>query len=352
MPLYQLAADAIEPVVTTTFAAAGLRERQHLQALLRQRIDVIAPDTLVIAEEFGEWTDGRRRIDLLGIDRLGNLVVIELKRTEDGGHMELQAIRYAAMVAAMTFDRAVDIFQQFLESQGADADARSGLLDFLGWDEPDEEHFAQDVRIVLASAEFSRELTTSVLWLNEHGLDIRCVRMRPFEHAGQVLIDIQPIIPLPEVEDYQVRVRDKARLEQAARATGRDFTRFDVVVGGETFSNLPKRRAVHRVIKSLCDNGVSPQRIEAVLPWKTDLFRHFPGTLDSASVREQLLEQLRSEGRKEETGRHFIDDDELIHWGEQTSALTKMWGTRTAEAIGILLQEYPDRGVSCAEQPR
>jgi len=33
-------------------------------------------------------------------------VVIELKRTNDGGHMELQAIRYASMVSAMTFERA------------------------------------------------------------------------------------------------------------------------------------------------------------------------------------------------------------------------------------------------------
>jgi len=30
-----------------------------------------------------------------------------LKRTEDGGHLELQAIRYAAMVSTMTFDQAV-----------------------------------------------------------------------------------------------------------------------------------------------------------------------------------------------------------------------------------------------------
>ncbi len=53
---------------------------------------MIAPDLLVVSEEFGEWDDSRRRIDLLAIDRDANLVVIELKRTEDGGHMELQAI--------------------------------------------------------------------------------------------------------------------------------------------------------------------------------------------------------------------------------------------------------------------
>ena len=55
---------------------------------------MIAPDTLVIAEEFSEWSGSQRRIDLLAIDRDANLVVIELKRTEDGGYMELQALRF------------------------------------------------------------------------------------------------------------------------------------------------------------------------------------------------------------------------------------------------------------------
>ena len=33
--------------------------------------------------------------------------MIELKRTDDGGHMDLQAIRYAAMVSSMTFAQAI-----------------------------------------------------------------------------------------------------------------------------------------------------------------------------------------------------------------------------------------------------
>jgi hypothetical protein len=36
------------------------------------------------------------------------LEVTALKRTEDGGHMELQALRHAAMVSTMTFDQLVE----------------------------------------------------------------------------------------------------------------------------------------------------------------------------------------------------------------------------------------------------
>ena len=87
MPIYEFAPDRIQPLSKTTFGAMQLHERRDLQRLLRENIEVIAPDTLVIAEEYGEWDESRRRIDLLGIDRDANLVVIELKRTEDGGEI-------------------------------------------------------------------------------------------------------------------------------------------------------------------------------------------------------------------------------------------------------------------------
>ncbi|MCG6883981.1 MAG: hypothetical protein LJE62_09535, partial [Silicimonas sp.] len=229
MPIYEFASEEIRPLSKTTFSVAQLQERRDLQRLLRANVPVVAPDTLVIAEEFGDWDESRRRIDLLGIDRDANLVVIELKRTEDGGHMALQAIRYAAMVSTTTFDLASDVFARYLTQIGkSDADARAEQLDFLGWDEPDEDAFAQDVRIVLASAEFSRELTTSVLWLIERGIDIRCVRLHPYGLEDRILVDVQQIIPPPEVAEYQVRATEKKRKEREALTDTRDWTSYDL----------------------------------------------------------------------------------------------------------------------------
>ena len=88
--------------------------------------------------------------------------------------MELQALRYAAMVSSMTFQQA----GQTLSRIGSSVDAEGHLLEFLGWVTPCEESFAQDVRIVSVSSDFSRELTTSVIWLNQRNLDLRCVRLR------------------------------------------------------------------------------------------------------------------------------------------------------------------------------
>ena len=189
MAIYEIAPDSLRALQPTDFAREGLRETTDLQRLLRNQIEVLDLDLLVIAEEFGDWEESKRRIDLLAIDQEANLVVIELKRTESGGHMELQALRYAAMVSTMTFEKAVDIYRSHLQEMGRDDDPESGLLKFLKWDEPNEEPFAQDVRVILASVDFSKELTTTVLWLNQRGLDIRCVRLEPYSDGDRVLLE-------------------------------------------------------------------------------------------------------------------------------------------------------------------
>ncbi len=219
MPVFSLTRQELRPLTPTTFAEAGLSERGDLQRLLREQIDAVLPNEkiLVIAEEFGDWEDSRRRIDPLGVDQAGNLVVVELKRADDGGPMESQALRYAAMVSKMTFDRAVGTYEKYLGGISAVADARQKLLEHLGWDEPKEDQFAQDVRIVLAAANFSRELTTAVLWLNERDLRICCVRMSPFADGDRLMLEIQQVIPLPDAEEYQVRLREKEQVERAAR---------------------------------------------------------------------------------------------------------------------------------------
>ncbi len=224
MPLYEMTTEAFRPISQASFADLKVRERDDLQRLLRTQIDVLGEDLYVLTEEFGDWDDSRRRIDLLAIDLQANLVVIELKRTNDGGHMELQAIRYASMVSAMTFERAEQIHGEFLTRIGEPPeDARTRMLTFLGWEEPDEEAFAPDVRMVLVSEDFGKELTTAVLWLRERNIDIRCVRLRPYQDGAKRLIDVQQIIPLPEANEYQVQLREKEQVGRKKRAE-----RYDV----------------------------------------------------------------------------------------------------------------------------
>lgn len=224
MPLYEVTQNEFRRIEETDFYTSALKERADIQRLLRTQIGVISDDLYVLTEEFSEWDESKRRIDLLAIDTNANLVVVELKRTSDGGHMDLQATRYAAMVSALTFERAVQIHEMFLRTIGdTSTDAQTRILEFLDWEEPDEEAFAADTRIILVSADFGRELTTSVLWLLDHEVDIKCVRMRPYKDGNRTLVDVQQIIPLPEANDYQIQLREKGNEGRKQRAERYDI---------------------------------------------------------------------------------------------------------------------------------
>lgn len=259
--------------------------------------------------------------------------------------MELQAIRYAAMVSTMTFAQAVQAYESYLKSIGSNLDARSSLLSHLGWDDPEKNEFGKAVRIVLASAEFSKELTTAVLWLNDHDLDIRCVRIKPYQLEGRLLVDVQQVIPLPEAEEYIVGIKAKQEQQRTSQLQ-RDYTRYDVTVDGVTKSNLPKRTAILTVVKYLCDKGVAPVSIAALVPWRKNvMFRSADGEITPDEFR--ALAHSDDENVRFDSTRYFMDS--VIHHNQKTYLLTNQWGERCFEAITSLIEAYPQHSIKCVE---
>ncbi len=314
MAIYSFRDNALKKVDTTTFNSEGILERQHLQAAIKHQIDVVAPDCLVIAEEFSEWSGSQRRIDLLAIDKEGNLVVIELKRTETGEHMELQAIRYAAMVSTLTFTRTVEIYQKYLISINSELDAETHLLEYLEWEEPQEDDFALDTRIILVSSNFSKELTTSVMWLNERNIDIRCVRMIPYKYQNQVLVDVQQIIPLPEAESYQVKIKRQTEQRRESRKSSRDYTKY-------IFQDISynKRKLVLAVIQQWVSDN-KPNSLAEIL-------QIFPDELKSGGLFAPV-EDAKEIYSRYGIYRHFLGEEEIFHFPNDTVdyALSNQWG--------------------------
>lgn len=228
----------IEP---RTFSDVAISERQGLQALLRDNIGVLSSDLLVISEEYSNWQESLRRVDLLAIDRESNLVVIELKCQENGGHMELQAIRYAAMLSMLDFEAVVAAYEAHLKRpEICDGDetlwesARIKLLDFLGTSASERVNITKNPRIMLVSPGFSKEITTTVLWLIEQGLDMRCVEVKPYAIDERKYLDIEQVIPLQSADDFMVKMREKSnKIERQNIAKRRARTLATLIAAGK-----------------------------------------------------------------------------------------------------------------------
>lgn len=277
MALFQLdsAVQKITPIPETTFQEEAVLERAHLQAALRDHIQALDLGLYVITEEFGDFEGANRRVDLLCVNRAGNLVVVELKRTADGGHVELQALRYAAMLSTMTANDVLAAHVKYRQDpRFAPADrspeaAEGSLRAFLGVQAPADLPNPDDrPQIVLVSHSFSTEVTTTVLWLNrEFGMDIRCVRWVPYRDGSQLLLDIQTIIPLPEAADMEIKIKSK----ETARLATEGRIRADAKVTGEDL--LAAHQAGDRGFLAVGRNGglagASFQNDLATGDWRT-----------------------------------------------------------------------------------
>jgi hypothetical protein len=229
--------------------------------------------------------------------------------------------------------------------------AKELLLNFLELDVPDEDEFAKDVRIILASAEFSKEITTAVIWINEYGLDIRCVRMMPYKDGDKTLLDIQTVIPLPETEAYQIQVREKQLRVREARNSSKDFTRFDLAVSGNVYTNLSKRGVMFFLIRDLIKSGSKPDDLSKKISWRqNNLFISFPGKLNEDAFVAELMKSDVG-GALPRYKRFYCKEDELFHIGDMTYALSNQWGNKTLDAVDQLIEQFPSLNISIESTP-
>ncbi|MER5973256.1 hypothetical protein ABT112_26610 [Streptomyces sp. NPDC002055] len=128
------------PATPTTLATESLYERKHLQEWVIANPEILGDSVLVVTAEYDRWadTDGvpaRDRLDVLGLDTTGQLVVAELKRGMADRDVHLQAITYAALVSRFSLDTLAEAHHDFLARRGEPLgldDCRKRLLDHVG----------------------------------------------------------------------------------------------------------------------------------------------------------------------------------------------------------------------------
>jgi len=334
MGLFYMHDQTVEPVQATSFQASDVLEK-HLQQAIMQEPSLLGEDLLVVSKEFGHFSGANRKIDLLCLDRSGRLVVVELKRTRDGGHMELQSLRYAAMVSIMTMVELRDTFERHLVATKSEGDPDSILHDWLA-DAEDDDIPSRDVRIILVSEGFDQEITTTVLWLNDlFGLDIRCIRLTPYKVGDQLVLDAQQLIPLPEAAKMTVQLRRKEQ-ETRARSGSRDFTKYSIVSPAGETEPLAKLQAGRAMVEALHEAGTTPEKISEALP--NTMFLNVSGTLTGPDLESAFIEQWPlAEGNLQ---RWFIESP--IHGGGNTWVLSKNnWGARTETLLNALQDIAP-----------
>ena len=225
------------------FSDLGLHERRNLQEWLAAMPDALGEDLLIIQKEFDGFADTRERLDLLAVDKNGQLVIIENKLDDTGRDVVWQAVKYAAYCSNLTKNQIIDIFQQYLDRWSRDGDAENTLCEFLDEDSLDEVvlNGGNDQRLMFIAANFRKEVTAAVLWLLGHGIRAQCFRVVPHVLGEQLFIDLQQIIPTPEAADYMIGMATKDAEEKSAEDAQRRSHKLRLAFWEQTLEVLRLR---------------------------------------------------------------------------------------------------------------
>ncbi|MAQ99688.1 MAG: hypothetical protein CMI00_04025 [Oceanospirillaceae bacterium] len=258
----------INPVKIKTFSELGFTERKHLQEWLAHQPDALGEELLIIQKEFDGFDDTRERLDLLALDKDGNLVIIENKLDDSGRDVVWQALKYASYCASLTKGQIVEIYQQYLHrylptieageplaQAGQAVDAATRICEFLDAPDLDEVklNLGNSQRIMLVAANFRKEVTSTALWLLGQGISIQCFKVTPYALGEQLLINIDQIIPTPEAKELMIGINAKEAEEKTTEV---------VVKNRHTVRREYWERALEAFQKSQCNlyDNISPSK--------------------------------------------------------------------------------------------
>lgn len=211
--------NSIKKLEQRLFKDLKIKERKHLQEWIAANPEMLGEELLIIQKEFEGFNDTNERLDLLALDKNGGLVIIENKLDDSGSNVVWQALKYTSYCSTLTTSQIIKIYQDYLNSYSNGEDAKESLLEFLEKEEQELLLNRNDQRIIFVSNNFRKEVTSTVMWLLNHDIQIQCFRAIPYSMEEEMFLQIEQIIPLPETKEFMIDIKEKEKEEKEKSKT-------------------------------------------------------------------------------------------------------------------------------------
>lgn len=167
-------------------------EEKVLEDWLESNPDGILEDGRILIIGRQVLTDLGKRIDLLGLDRDGNVVVVELKRDRTPRDTIAQALEYASFVERLDIDKLEGILRLYTSNEVL------GLAEhhreYFRLDTSDAVAFNKDQRVVVIGQHITSEIKQTASFLRTKGIRITCVEFTFFQADGRNRLLSQEIV--------------------------------------------------------------------------------------------------------------------------------------------------------------
>jgi post-segregation antitoxin (ccd killing protein) len=322
-----------------------------IEAWLERNSEYIVPDGGILVIGRQVTTNLGTTIDLLGVDRLGNVAVVELKRDKTPRDTLAQALEYASFAATLNGEQLESIYCQYTGDHSASlAEAHHG---FFSLTDDEAVSFNKDQVIVVVGTEVVQPIRQSAAYLRQKGLRVVCLEFRYFQaRSGERLLSTDAVVggePLggsPIVSAALPKTTEAAFLAGCDDAGRAVFTSLLAMAKAEALPlNWGSRGFSLNVDaggRRLClvygyPRPVSPGQSPQVL------YTDFAGLARKLPDSADLVERTRA---------RLLDVAGFAPAGAQREVKNRLEGTlgaADAEAIATIVREYADEVRRLAE---
>lgn len=188
---------------------SAIETEKRLEDVLASDLDILAPNLLLIGRQVP--TAYGKFIDLLAIDREGNIVVIELKKDRTPREVVAQILDYGSWVRSLEEDDIAGIFEAYTQRYYPDHAATSldeAFCEKFGVDEmPDSLNETHELVVVATQLDDSTERIIN--YLTEFGVAVNAVFFRFFKDGDGEYLSRAWLIEPDQAEAKIVEKRGK-----------------------------------------------------------------------------------------------------------------------------------------------
>lgn len=239
--VFSVAAKTATPATPISLSDAGLKEREDLQEWVIAHPQMLGDGVKIVSFEFGKWTGvggalEKDRLDVLGLDTDGHLVVVELKRDKAPNTVDMQALKYVALVSRFTRDDLDKLYAQYRNTYKKESlSVEEAAAELDEWATITEESLRLPRMIVMAS-EFPRTVTATLVFLHQQlGLDVRLVAFQAYKSGTDTLLTVSQHYPPPDVEEFVLspEVNEAKQQRSARQSRKREATIVSLLLAGD-----------------------------------------------------------------------------------------------------------------------
>jgi translation initiation factor 2 beta subunit (eIF-2beta)/eIF-5 len=201
------------------------KREEDLEVLLENNPEYFFEESKVLIIGRQVTTNLNTFIDLLGIDKTGNTVVVELKRGKTPRETVAQLLEYASFIENLDYSQLNEIYRDYSGEESSLEDYHQQYFQ----NETDEKvSFNKSTRLIIVAQEISKEIRQTALFLRKKGIDVYCMEFKYFEtKSGEEIISSDFVVgeeefirqkvqsaSLPKVDEKQfLNSLDKRGLE-------------------------------------------------------------------------------------------------------------------------------------------